>query len=52
MIRLKPKKGIFNKATYIDVDKANFLIYNDLPLNYKHGTRQKNNSGSASKTVR
>jgi len=47
MIRLNPKSKPTPKGQYMDVDEANFLINNDLPINYKNGRKQfnKNNNG-------
>ena len=47
MIRLNPKAKPAPKGQYLDVDEANFLINNDLPLNYKNGRKQfsKKNNG-------
>ena len=46
MIRLQPKSKPAPRGQYLDVDEANFLINNDLPLNYKNGRKQFNKSNN------
>ena len=49
MIRLKPKAKPTPKGQYLDVDEANFLINNDLPINYKNGRKQFSRSNNGKK---
>lgn len=46
MIRLKPKAKPTPKGTIIDVDYANYLINNDLPINYDNGKKRFNKSNN------
>lgn len=47
MVRLIKKSTKPTKAHYPNVDEMNFLINNDLPLNYKNGRERfsKSNNG-------
>lgn len=47
MIRLEKKAKPTPKGTMLDVDYANYLINNDLPINYDNGRKQfsKSNNG-------
>lgn len=49
MIRLQPKSKPAPRGQYLDVDEANFLINNDLPLNYKNGRKQFNRKNNGKK---
>ena len=46
MIRLEKKAKPTPKGTIIDVDYANYLINNDLPINYDNGKKRFNKSNN------
>ena len=46
MVRLVKKSIKSTKAHYPNIDEMNFLINNDLPLNYKNGRKRFNKANN------